>query len=54
MRRDSPPDDARASPGSNWSTSVTSRPARASVQASDAPNVPAPTITTCMGAEATV
>ncbi len=36
-----------ASPGSNWSTSTTSSPARASVQASEAPKVPAPTITVC-------
>ena len=46
ISRDSPPDVARGSPGSNWSTSVTSAPSRASHQASDAPNVPAPTITT--------
>src|SRR3954447_25893410 len=50
MRRVSPPDVARRSPGSNWSTSVTSSPSRASHQASDAPNVPAPTITTCTAA----
>src|SRR5690348_15768544 len=47
MSRVSPPEVARRSPGSNWSTSVTSSPARASVQASDAPNVPAPTIAIC-------
>ena len=35
------------SPGSNWSTSTTSSPARASVHASEAPKVPAPTITVC-------
>ena len=34
------------SPGSNWSTSVTRVPARASHHASEAPKVPAPTTTT--------
>src|SRR4051794_710247 len=46
IRRVSPPEVARRSPGSNWSTSVTSRPLRASHHASEAPKVPAPTITT--------
>ena len=46
ISRVSPPDVARRSPGSNWSTSVTRSPARASNHASEAPNVPAPTITT--------
>src|SRR4029450_7213693 len=38
-----------ASPGSYWSTSVTCSPLRASHQASEAPNVPAPTMTTSIG-----
>ena len=46
MSRVSPPDVARTSPGSNWSTSTTSSPRPARCHASDAPNVPAPTITT--------
>ena len=45
ISRDSPPEVARSSPGSNWSTSVTAAPSRASRQASEAPNVPAPTTT---------
>ena len=45
IRRVSPPEVARRSPGSNWSTSVTCTPSRASHHASEAPNVPAPTIT---------
>src|SRR5215217_6340650 len=45
MRRVSPPEVARRSPGSNWSTSVTCTPSRASHHASEAPKVPAPTMT---------
>ena len=45
ISRDSPPEVARSSPGSNWSTSVTATPSRASSQARAAPNVPAPTTT---------
>ena len=46
INRVSPPEVARRSPGSNWSTSTTSSPRPASHHANDAPNVPAPTITT--------
>ena len=55
ISRVSPPEVARRSPGSNWSTSVTCTPSRASHHASEAPNVPAPTITTeSMRRDATV
>src|SRR3954469_16106688 len=45
MRRVSPPEGARGWAGSNWSTSVTCTPSRASHHASEAPKVPAPTMT---------
>ena len=50
IRRDSPPEVARGSPGANWSTIVTSWPARASHHASEAPKLPAPTTIASIGA----
>jgi hypothetical protein len=49
--RVSPPELVRASPDSNWSTSVTRAPARAKRQAADAPKVPAPTTTTSIAGQ---
>ena len=46
MRRDSPPDPARAWPGATASTSVTSQPVIAQRRASAAPKTPAPTTMT--------